>query len=116
MRGARHIIEAQAGASAAALRVAEEHAARLAEQPEWILSEVLSSRRTWEAAVAPTAVARNQPRVPVLDGKLYVVGGYDGDTGNASSSVERAVRPRDQCVGGGGADGDGARISRRGSA
>ena len=42
----------------------------------------------WEA-VAPTAVARNQPRVPVLDGKLYVVGGYDGDTGNSSSSVER---------------------------
>ena len=39
--------------------------------------------------MAPTAVARNQPRVPVLDGKLYVVGGYDGDTGNSSSSVER---------------------------
>ena len=37
------IIEAQAGASAAALRVAEEHAVRLAEQPEWILSEVLLS-------------------------------------------------------------------------
>ncbi|EOD41522.1 hypothetical protein EMIHUDRAFT_193855 [Emiliania huxleyi CCMP1516] len=37
------IIEAQAGASAAALRVAEEHAARLVEQPEWILSEVLLS-------------------------------------------------------------------------
>ena len=50
----------------------------------------------WEA-VAPTAVARNQPRVPVLDGKLYVVGGYDGDTGNSSSSVERydILRPRD---------------------
>ncbi|EOD14318.1 hypothetical protein EMIHUDRAFT_211711 [Emiliania huxleyi CCMP1516] len=29
--------------SAAALRVAEEHAARLVEQPEWILSEVLLS-------------------------------------------------------------------------
>ena len=29
------IIEAQAGASDAALRVAEEHAARLVEQPEW---------------------------------------------------------------------------------
>ncbi|EOD25107.1 cysteine synthase-like protein [Emiliania huxleyi CCMP1516] len=37
------IIEAQAGASAAALRVAEEHAARLVEQPEWVLSEVLLS-------------------------------------------------------------------------
>ncbi|EOD25020.1 hypothetical protein EMIHUDRAFT_237969 [Emiliania huxleyi CCMP1516] len=37
------IIEAQAGASDAALRVAEEHAARLVEQPEWILSEVLLS-------------------------------------------------------------------------
>ncbi|EOD27302.1 hypothetical protein EMIHUDRAFT_236025 [Emiliania huxleyi CCMP1516] len=29
--------------SAAALRVAEEHAARLVEQPEWVLSEVLLS-------------------------------------------------------------------------
>ena len=29
--------------SAAAMRVAEEHAARLAEQPEWVLSEVLLS-------------------------------------------------------------------------
>ncbi|EOD27244.1 hypothetical protein EMIHUDRAFT_205249 [Emiliania huxleyi CCMP1516] len=37
------IIEAQAGASDAALRVAEEHAARLVEQPEWVLSEVLLS-------------------------------------------------------------------------
>ncbi|EOD07960.1 hypothetical protein EMIHUDRAFT_106308 [Emiliania huxleyi CCMP1516] len=37
------IIEAQAGASAAALRVAEEHAARLVQQPEWVLSEVLLS-------------------------------------------------------------------------
>ncbi|EOD26163.1 hypothetical protein EMIHUDRAFT_236957 [Emiliania huxleyi CCMP1516] len=37
------IIEAQAGASDAALRVAEEHAARLVEQPEWIVSEVLLS-------------------------------------------------------------------------
>ncbi|EOD26315.1 hypothetical protein EMIHUDRAFT_236803 [Emiliania huxleyi CCMP1516] len=37
------IIEAQAGASDAALRVAEEHAAQLVEQPEWILSEVLLS-------------------------------------------------------------------------
>ncbi|EOD25472.1 hypothetical protein EMIHUDRAFT_237703 [Emiliania huxleyi CCMP1516] len=35
--------EAAAGASAAALRVAEEHAARLVEQPEWVLSEVLLS-------------------------------------------------------------------------
>ena len=37
------IIEAQAGASDAALRVAEDHAARLVEQPEWVLSEVLLS-------------------------------------------------------------------------
>ena len=37
------IIEAQASASDAALRVAEEHAARLVEQPEWVLSEVLLS-------------------------------------------------------------------------
>ena len=37
------IIEAQAGASDAAMRVAEEHAARLVEQPEWVLSEVLLS-------------------------------------------------------------------------
>ncbi|EOD33576.1 hypothetical protein EMIHUDRAFT_229509 [Emiliania huxleyi CCMP1516] len=37
------IIEAQAGASDAALCVAEEHAARLVEQPEWVLSEVLLS-------------------------------------------------------------------------
>ncbi|EOD11314.1 hypothetical protein EMIHUDRAFT_214616 [Emiliania huxleyi CCMP1516] len=37
------IIEAHASASAAALRVAEEHAARLVEQPEWVLSEVLLS-------------------------------------------------------------------------
>ena len=37
------IIEAQAGASDAALRVADEHATRLVEQPEWVLSEVLLS-------------------------------------------------------------------------
>ena len=37
------IIEARAGASDAALRVAEEHAAWLVEQPEWVLSEVLLS-------------------------------------------------------------------------
>ena len=36
------IIEEQAGASDAALRVAEEHAARLVEQPEWVLSEQIS--------------------------------------------------------------------------
>ena len=36
------IIEAQAGASDAALRVAEEHAARLVEQPESVLSVLLS--------------------------------------------------------------------------
>ena len=61
----------------------------------------------WEV-VAPMAQVRNLFGVPVLDGKLYAVGGYDGDTGNASSSVERAVRPRDQCVGGGGGARNGA--------
>ena len=51
------IIEAQAGASAAALRVAEEHAARLVEQPEWILSEVLLS-----PDLAPHILAQLPPR------------------------------------------------------
>ncbi|EOD29717.1 hypothetical protein EMIHUDRAFT_233623 [Emiliania huxleyi CCMP1516] len=39
------IIEAQARASDAALRVAEEHAARLVEQPEWMLSEELKQTK-----------------------------------------------------------------------
>ena len=48
------IIEAQAGASDAALRVAEEHAARLVEQPEWVLSEVLLSPDLAPHGTVPT--------------------------------------------------------------
>ena len=55
------IIEAQAGASDAALRVAEEHAARLVEQPEWILSEVLLSPDPSPRIFLPSCRPRSTP-------------------------------------------------------
>ena len=96
------IIEAQAGASDAALRVAEEHAARLVEQPEWVLSEVLLSPdlaphilaqlptkehaakgtcRAWRRGWKETLPKRERPR-------LLVIGGKD-NAGRLISSVER---------------------------
>ena len=88
--------------SAAALRVAEEHAARLVEQPEWILSEVLLSPdlaphilaqlptkahaakgtcRAWRRGWKETLKKRERPR-------LVVIGGDDID-GEFVSSLER---------------------------
>ena len=96
------IIEAQAGASDAALRVAEEHAARLVEQPEWVLSEVLLSPdlaphilaqlptkehaakgtcRAWRRGWKETLKKRERPR-------LLVIGGEDGE-GEFLNSLER---------------------------
>ena len=96
------IIEAQAGASDAALRVAEEHAARLVEQPEWVLSEVLLSPdlaphilaqlptkahtvkgtcRAWRRGWKETLKKRKRPR-------LLVIGGEDSE-GEFLSSMER---------------------------
>ena len=100
------IIEAQAGASDAALRVAEEHAARLVEQPEWVLSEVLLSPdlaphilaqlptnehaskgtcRAWRRGWKETLVKRERP--------LLVIGGYsereNGEHHEFISSLER---------------------------
>jgi len=90
------IIEAQAGASAAALRVAEEHAARLVEQPEWVLSEVLLSPdlaphilaqlptkehaakgtcRAWRRGWKETLKKRERPRLVVFGGEGSVFGG-----------------------------------------
>ena len=84
------IIEAQAGASDAALRVAEEHAARLVEQPEWVLSEVLLSPdlaphilaqlpttehavkgtcRAWRRGWKETLKKRERPRMLVFGGR-----------------------------------------------
>ena len=81
------IIEAQAGESDAALRLAEEHAARLLEQPERILSEVLRSPdlvphilaqlpakahaakgtcRAWRRGWKQTLVKRERPRLLVI--------------------------------------------------
>ena len=60
------IIEAQAGASDAALRVAEEHAARLVEQPEWVLSEVLLS-----PALAPHLLAHLPTKEHAVKGTCY---------------------------------------------
>ena len=98
------IIEAQAGASAAALRVAEEHAARLVEQPEWVLSEVLLSPdlaphilaqlptkehavkgtcRAWRRGWKETLKKRERPRLVVFCGR-------DGGEGSEFlSSLER---------------------------
>ncbi|EOD29459.1 hypothetical protein EMIHUDRAFT_233960 [Emiliania huxleyi CCMP1516] len=76
--------------SPAALRVAEEHAARLAEQPEWVLSEVLLSPdlaphilaqlptkahavkgtcRAWRRGWKETLKKRERPRMGPLDYK-----------------------------------------------
>ena len=97
------IIEAQAGASDAALRVAEEHAARLVEQPEWVLSEVLLSPdlaphilaqlpttehaakgtcRAWRRGWKETLKKRERPR-------LLVIGGHEDEEGDFLSSLER---------------------------
>ena len=85
--------------SPAALRVAEEHAARLAEQPEWILSEVLLSPdlaphilaqlpttehgvkgtcRAWRRGWKETLKKRQRPR-------LLVIGGQDSEGGTVNS-------------------------------
>ena len=78
--------------SAAALRVAEEHAARLVEQPEWVLSEVLLSPdlaphilaqlpttehaakgtcRAWRRGWKETLKKRERPRLLVVGGLGY---------------------------------------------
>ena len=95
--------------SAAAMRVAEEHAARLAEQPEWVLSEVLLSPdlaphilaqlpttehdvkgtcRAWRRGWKETLAKRERPRLLVIGGQgsEYEGGGYNND---ANSSLER---------------------------
>ena len=85
--------------SAAALRVAEEHAARLVEQPEWVLSEVLLSPdlaprilaqlpttehaakgtcRAWRRGWKETLKKRERPR-------LLVIGGQDNEGGTVNS-------------------------------
>ena len=88
--------------SAAAMRVAEEHAARLVEQPEWVLSEVLLSPdlaphilaqlpteahaakgtcRAWRRGWKETLKKRERPR-------LVVIGGRD-ENNDILSSLER---------------------------
>ena len=88
--------------SDAALRVAEEHAARLVEQPEWVLSEVLLSPdlaphilaqlpttehavkgtcRAWRRGWKETLKKRERPR-------LTVFGGNDSE-GEFLNSLER---------------------------
>ena len=88
--------------SDAALRVAEEHAARLVEQPEWVLSEVLLSPdlaphilaqlptkdhavkgtcRAWRRGWKETLKKRKRPR-------LLVIGG-EGSEGEFVNSLER---------------------------
>ena len=105
------IIEAQAGASAAALRVAEEHAARLVEQPEWILSEVLLSPdlaphilaqlpttehaakgtcRAWRRGWKETLKKRERPR-------LVVFGGHSSEGGTTRAQTRGRRRLSRQC-------------------
>ena len=98
-----HRIDEQAPLwSAAAMRVAEEHAARLVEQPEWVLSEVLLSPdlaphilaqlptkahavkgtcRAWRRGWKETLKKRERPH-------LVVFGGEDSD-GEFLNSLER---------------------------
>ena len=88
--------------SAAAMRVAEEHAARLVEQPEWVLSEVLLSPdlaphilaqlptkehaakgtcRAWRRGWKETLAKRERQR-------MVVIGGEDSE-GRTVNSLER---------------------------
>ena len=67
--------------------------------------------KAWET-VAPMAVSREAAGVAVLDAKLYAVGGHTGAAGEFSN----LVRPLLGCMGGVGADGEGAGMSRRGGA
>ena len=88
--------------SDAALRVAEEHAARLVEQPEWVLSEGLLSPdraphilaqlpppehaakgtcRAWRRGGRETLKKRERPRMLVIGGQ--------GSAGRVISSLER---------------------------
>ena len=99
--------------SDAALRVADEHAARLVEQPEWILSEVLLSPdlaphilaqlptkehavkgtcRAWRRGWKETLKKRERPR-------LLVIGGEDnnGELVNSLRSDANACSPFPEC-------------------
>ncbi|EOD24144.1 hypothetical protein EMIHUDRAFT_238977 [Emiliania huxleyi CCMP1516] len=79
------IIEAQAGASAAALRVAEEHAARLVEQPEWILSEILLS-----PDLAPHILAQLPIKAHAVKGTRFYLGVPDI---NSARGANLKIRP-----------------------
>ena len=66
--------------SAAALRVAEEHAARLVEQPEWVLSEVLLS-----PDLAPHILAQLPTKAHAVKGtcRTWRRAGWKGDAEEA---------------------------------
>ena len=104
------IIEEQAGASDAALRVAEEHAVRLVEQPEWVLSDVLLS-----PDLAPHILAQLPTKAHAAKGtcrawrrgwketlekraldNLLVFGGYDGEGGFLN--LLEQYNPKDETV------------------
>ena len=116
--------------SAAAMRVAEEHAARLAEQPEWVLSEVLLSPdlaahilaqlpttehaakgtcRAWRRSWKETLPKRERPRMLVFGGQdsndrlLNSLERYDPST---NEWEEEAVAP----------DADGTKVCPHGGA
>jgi kelch-like protein 17 (actinfilin)/kelch-like protein 20 len=53
------------------------------------------AKNAWEAA-EPMSMARSAPAAAVSDGKLYVMGGYDGQ--NRLSSVEQYNPAKDEWV------------------
>ncbi|EOD39856.1 hypothetical protein EMIHUDRAFT_223417 [Emiliania huxleyi CCMP1516] len=80
--------------SAAAMRVAEEHAARLVEQPEWVLSEVLLS-----PDLAPHILAQLPTKDHAVKGTTTVKLSWNESTSLVSHSITSAGTPSAHSLG-----------------